>query len=236
MKRGTGRPYAVMASLIAFCAALAGGGSPALAQVLGPIGVSPALPADGDTIAISVDISQSPPTVAGAVLVEGSQIILEVGETIISPQPPTPPSHLVWTVGPMRAGTYTITVDFGNKAYRTISVQPRSAVLPLLAARFQVTVTDLAAGATPAATPLSDSGGYFTFFDATNVELTFKVVDGRAVNDHFWLFVASMTNTPLTVTFTDTQGAGCGTPAGCPTRTYTNPPNTNQNFIDVNAF
>src|SRR5579864_3385748 len=217
MTRGTGLSYAVVASLIVFCAALAGGGSPALAQVLGPIGVSPALPADGDTIAISIDISDAPPTVPGVALVEGAQIILEVGETIVSPQPPSPPSHLVWTVGPVRAGTYSITVDFGNKAYRTFSVQPRSAILALLGGRFQVSVTDLASGATPAATPLSDSGGYFTFFDPTNVELTFKVVDGRAVNNHFWLFVASMTNTPLTVTVTDTKGASCGTSAGCPT-------------------
>ncbi|HVR06813.1 MAG TPA: hypothetical protein VMW75_02095, partial [Thermoanaerobaculia bacterium] len=108
--------------------------------------------------------------------------------------------------------------------------------LGLIGGRFQVAVAALEAGATPAGVPLSDSGGYFTFFDPSNIELTFKVIDGRAVNGHYWVFVASMTDTPLTITVTDTQAAGCGGGHSCPTRTYTNPPHTNQNFIDVVAF
>jgi hypothetical protein len=35
---------------------------------------------------------------------------------------------------------------------------------------------------------------------------------------------------------TDTQAASCGSGATCPSRTCTNPPHTNQNFIDVAAF
>jgi hypothetical protein len=46
-----------------------------------------------------------------------------------------------------------------------------------------------------------------------------------------------MTDTPLTVTVTDTQAPICiGGTRPCPSRTYTNPPHTNQNFIDVVAF
>ena len=38
------------------------------------------------------------------------------------------------------------------------------------------------------------------------------------------------------VSVTDTQGGACVPFTTCPTRTYTNPPDTNQNFIDVAAF
>ncbi len=45
------------------------------------------------------------------------------------------------------------------------------------------------------------------FFDAANWEMLVKVLDGRAVNDHFWIFLAAATNVELTTTVTDTS---CG--------------------------
>ena len=52
---------------------------------------------------------------------------------------------------------------------------------------------------------LSTRGGYFTFFREDNVELVFKVLDGRAVNGHFWVFASALSNVEWTLTVTDTE-------------------------------
>jgi hypothetical protein len=243
MKSESGRCIPVVALLAAAGAALTCGlsGSPAQAQQLSAVTISPALPAEGDAIVASVVVSWNFPTSAATPFVNGSQINLPIANYIISPAPPEPPALLHWTIPPLPAGFYALTVSFVSNPsnYYTnpnlvFSVRPRTALLGMLSGRFQMSVANQEAGAKPAAMQLSDSGGYFTFFDPTNVELTAKIVDGRAVNGHYWVFIASMTNTPLTVTITDT--GNCGGSSSCPTRTYRNPANTNQNFIDVTAF
>jgi hypothetical protein len=52
------------------------------------------------------------------------------------------------------------------------------------------------AGNTGVATgvPLGDDSGYFWFFDPTNVELVVKVLDGRPLNGHFWVFYGALSN------------------------------------------
>ena len=42
--------------------------------------------------------------------------------------------------------------------------------------------------------PATDESGYFWFFDAANLELVVKVLDGRAVNGRFWVFYGALTN------------------------------------------
>ena len=54
-----------------------------------------------------------------------------------------------------------------------------------------------------------------SFFSPDNWELLAKVLDGRGINGHFWVFLAAATNVELTTTVTDTS---CGTVA-----TYLNP-------------
>jgi FG-GAP repeat len=49
-------------------------------------------------------------------------------------------------------------------------------------------------------------GGLFWFFDGTNPEVLLKVLDGCAVNQHFWVFSSATTNVGFTVTVTDTRG------------------------------
>jgi hypothetical protein len=75
---------------------------------------------------------------------------------------------------------------------------------------------------------LSSAAGYFWFFDPANVELTVKVLDGRPVNGHFWVFVASMTDLGFTLAVNDAITNI--------SRTYVSPSSTNQNFIDLNTF
>ncbi|MCP4664664.1 MAG: hypothetical protein GY856_55480 [bacterium] len=51
----------------------------------------------------------------------------------------------------------------------------------------------------------SDDSGLFWFFDDDNWEMLVKVLDGCAVNDHFWVFFAATTNVEYTLRVTDTE-------------------------------
>ncbi len=53
------------------------------------------------------------------------------------------------------------------------------------------------------------------FFDRANWEMLVKVLDGRVINNHFWVFQAAATNVEVTTTVTDTS---CGN-----VQIYTNP-------------
>ena len=44
------------------------------------------------------------------------------------------------------------------------------------------------------AVPLTRDAGAFWVFSDNNIELVVKIVDGRSVNDHYWLFVAQLTD------------------------------------------
>ena len=78
------------------------------------------------------------------------------------------------------------------------------------------------------AVPLSDDTGYFWFFSSGNVELVVKVLDGRAVNGHFWVFYGALSNVAYTITVTDIQ-TGSSKP-------YVNPQGTLASVADTAAF
>jgi hypothetical protein len=73
--------------------------------------------------------------------------------------------------------------------------------------RFRVNIawTDPRTGNTGSgqAVPLSGDSGYFWFFSAGNVETVVKVLDGRPVNGHFWVFYASLSDVEFTLDVTD---------------------------------
>ena len=50
----------------------------------------------------------------------------------------------------------------------------------------------------------SDDSGVFYFFSADNWEMLVKVLDGCAINNHFWVFAAATTNVEYTLRVTDT--------------------------------
>ena len=52
---------------------------------------------------------------------------------------------------------------------------------------------------------LTGDTGYFWFFDPANVEVIVKVLDGRGVNGHVWVFYGALSNVEYTLTVTDTQ-------------------------------
>ena len=63
--------------------------------------------------------------------------------------------------------------------------------------------------------PIAGDSGGFWFFAPTSVELLVKLLDGRPVNDHFWVFWGGATNVGVTLRVTDTLTGA--------TQTYLNP-------------
>jgi lysyl endopeptidase len=58
------------------------------------------------------------------------------------------------------------------------------------------------------AEPLTSDSGYFWFFNAANIELVVKVLDGCGSNQHFWVFSGGLTNVEVVMTVTDTETGG----------------------------
>ncbi|MES1239987.1 MAG: choice-of-anchor Q domain-containing protein [Acidobacteriota bacterium] len=54
------------------------------------------------------------------------------------------------------------------------------------------------------AVPLTLDTGAFWFFNANNLELMIKVLDGCAVNGHYWVFVSGLTDVGVEITVRDT--------------------------------
>jgi hypothetical protein len=73
--------------------------------------------------------------------------------------------------------------------------------------RVEVRFTDPRSGMPGAgrAVPLTSDTGGFWFFDASNAELVIKILDGRALNGHFWVFAGALSDVEYTITITDTQ-------------------------------
>ena len=76
--------------------------------------------------------------------------------------------------------------------------------------------------------PITSDTGYFWFFNEANVELVVKVLDGRSVNGHFWVFYGGMSSVEYSGIVTDTQ---TGTQ-----RSYVNERGTPASVADTSAF
>lgn len=105
--------------------------------------------------------------------------------------------------------------------------------LCLNASRFKASVAwknQYAGGATGSGTAVALTGdtGYFWFFDAANVELVIKVLDGTSSNGHFWVFYGALSDVEYTITVTDTKNNVV--------RTYHNAPGTLASIADTVAF
>ena len=74
----------------------------------------------------------------------------------------------------------------------------------------------------------SDQSGFFWFFDAANVELVVKVLDGRGVNGHYWFFYGALSDVEYWIDVTDT--------ATGVRKTYHNPPGNLCGRGDIGAF
>jgi hypothetical protein len=73
--------------------------------------------------------------------------------------------------------------------------------------RFRVSLSWKAQGSQGAgqAVPLTADTGTFWFFQPSNVEVVVKVLDGRPLNGHFWVFYGALTDVEYKLTVVDTQ-------------------------------
>jgi hypothetical protein len=85
---------------------------------------------------------------------------------------------------------------------------PSSATLCLGHGRFGVTASWRKSDGTygdGTAVRLTGDTGYFWFFDAKNIEITTKVLNGCGLTGNFWVFAAGLTNVGVTLWYTDTS-------------------------------
>ncbi len=105
--------------------------------------------------------------------------------------------------------------------------------LCLLAGRFQVAVRfrnqHAGTGAEDAtAVPATDKTGLFWFFGPGNTELIVKMLDGRSINGHFWVFYGALSDVEYWLEITDTSTGEV--------QIYHNPPGEICGFADTEAF
>ena len=130
----------------------------------------------------------------------------------------TPPGPVCWSGGLFAQSLATDCADGAES-------------LCLAGGRFRVEVewTDFAGNTGRGQTvPLTADTGAFWFFNAANVELVIKVLDGRPINDHFWVFYGALSNVGYRITVTDTATGA--------KKSYVNPPRTLASRADTEAF
>jgi hypothetical protein len=131
-------------------------------------------------------------------------------------------------VGP---GDFTIVVD-GNSsgAARAAGTCTAGPFLCMNGNRFRAETSFVVDGVrrTAQAVSLTGDTGAFWFFDAANVELIVKELDGRGVNGHFWTFFGALTNLEHTLTIYDTVTGAV--------RVYQNPAGKFASAGDTSAF
>ena len=136
----------------------------------------------------------------------------------------------VVTLGP--ASEMGEAIVAGRTAAVTASCTPGSTRLCLQDGRFAVEARWKKADGTSGAgqtVPLGGGDtGYFWFFDASNVEVVLKVLDGRPLNGKFWVFYGALSDVEYTITVTDTETGAV--------KTYTNPKGRLASVADTGAF
>jgi hypothetical protein len=168
---------------------------------------SPANPIAGDEVTLRIDNvfgrcpSAGPPTLVGDHLIEVPLLLAGCAE------PPTAVT-LEAPLGMLAPGDYDVVVKDGRVTARgELEVLPAAAVLQN--GRFEVTATWETAGENGSARlvqlPSADSA-LFYFFNRSNWELMVKVLDGCAINGHYWVFAAASTDVAFEVTVKEEGG------------------------------
>jgi photosystem II stability/assembly factor-like uncharacterized protein len=128
-------------------------------------------------------------------------------------------------------GAYAGSVFRLETASMTFTCSPSATSLCLLDGRFQVRAeaTSASSGASQArATPLTPRSGGLWFFTPSNTDVAVKVLDGRSVNGHFWVFYGALSNVAYRITVTDTLTGA--------TKSYFNPQGQLASVADLDAF
>lgn len=202
--------------------------------------IEPAQPTPADPVRVEVAVLNTEPDLA-FVGMAGRDIVFNYN-TYAYPSGDFPPPFRRFTaeanVGPLAPGIYTVDVreDHRHAFGRTFQVSAPLGQLGLHQdtddSYFNVYVNlDPPLRGVGYGVPLTRESGYFWFFDPENIELTVKILDGRAVNGKYWVFIASMTDVAYTV-----EVEHCGSrfdPFGCGSVFYRSAQGVNQNVVDV---
>lgn len=201
--------------------------------------ISPQPPTTADSVVLTVQavLTSCPPNYETP-KVEGQRIVLRASLYHIC-DPAVPRLYVDrFTIPPLSAGTYIAEVVFDGQLYtsRSFNVAPPG---PLgLQDTMGVAVHwKISGGPEGVGVPvqLTRESGYFWFFDHDNIEVTAKILDGRLVNGHFWVFLSSLTSLETEITVTRCpNGPSSGAP--CLTKTYVQPEGHNLSIIDLSTF
>ncbi|MES1244549.1 MAG: hypothetical protein ABUT39_23285 [Acidobacteriota bacterium] len=207
------------------------------------IRIEPERPTPNDPIHITVTMGAQDDPEFHLARIQGNRI--EIQYTTYA-YPDIPPPYVKWTyettVGPLSAGLYTVEVQEGgypgySKTFEVAGPDPSLDLLATDQSVFTVTVDFQQPGSDQRSTaygvPLTRQSGYFWFFDPDNAELTVKILDGRAVNGRYWVFLASMTDLEFTARVTQCP-ANPASDVPCVSREYHGKPHANANILDVN--
>lgn len=237
-------------ALLALALALAAGGR-AGAQTVGVVAglsaaevqVSPRVITLADPVRVSAALTwEGCPLVFQDPVQLGERIVIQADNPLPSLCQPAPRQTYRYTatLPPLPRGGHVVAVTLGGvdvaQAGFTVS-SPQAELFLVDGGRFYGTLSFQQNGASRLANfvQLTGQSGYFWFFDSGNVEVTVKILDGRLVNGHYWVFVASMTDVPFALTLNDLASPGC--PArNCTQKVYRSEAGKNTNFIDVTTF
>ena len=96
--------------------------------------------------------------------------------------------------------------EFRTERVRTQCIG-NSTTLCLNGGRFRVTTVFEESASSGPGTPtqITQDTGYFTYFDAANVEVVVKVLDACGVNGRYWVFAAGLTDVEVDLRVEDTE-------------------------------
>jgi hypothetical protein len=203
------------------------------------IDISPRLPTTLDPIEVTVSgFAQCLGAEIDPPQIEAGRIVIPVVDVAGPICLPAPYSESV-SIGALPAGTWILEAKSNGltAARRTIEVTPASHDLFLHGDQFRVRVdwstSDGVLRGSAYGVPLSDDAGILWFFEGKNPEIMIKILDGRPVNGHWWVFISSNTSLEFKVS------VGQRSPSNPPVyqeKVYVSPAGANKNFIDTTSF
>ncbi len=164
---------------------------------------------------------------SGTVLASTNSCGLQQDDCTFTYVVPTSGSYLLG-FGSYTVGAYTMTVSDSTLPPPSCG---NTTTLCLNGSQFTVTVqwtTTTGTSGSGTAIPMSGDTGYFWFFNSANVELVVKVLDGRAINGHYWVFYGALSDVSYTIVVRNTSTGD--------SNTYTNPQGNLASVADTSAF
>ena len=174
------------------------------------IAIVPELPAATDALVLSLTGSGPNPSIGVPELDSARRIRIAWDFGALQGLPILPHTLESAPIGPLPAGVYVLEVYETGETQRLLAVSDFE-VLPdpetIGDGRFEIEVSWKDFEGTEGqgrlvAAPSSDSALYW-FFHPDNWELMVKVLDGCAINGHFWVFAAASTDVEYTVDIRD---------------------------------